>query len=61
MSLLVGYPKENLDISSITSWNRSCLFQSIESSQRKSFFKEKTVGVKVNLVKFKVLKQTQIN
>ena len=36
--LFIGYPKEILDISSTTRWNRSCLFQSIQSSQMKSFF-----------------------
>ena len=30
--LFVEYPKEILDISSTTRWNKSCLFQSIQSS-----------------------------
>ena len=36
--LFVGYPKEILDISSTSCWNKSCLFQSIQSSQRTSLF-----------------------
>ena len=51
--LFVGYPKEILDIISTKLWSKSCLFQSIQFSQRNNFFYKKIVGTRMNLVMFK--------
>ena len=51
--LFVAYPKEILDIISTKLWSKSCLFQSIQFSQRKNFFYKKIVGTRMNLVMFK--------